>query len=94
MDRKAGLRHWPFYLALTGGLLSLPIGFAFFRAEAIEVAAILFFLIYLSITALRLPKLTGSYLEANARDTGEPEPIIFLVTLVAAQLRWWPCSSR
>jgi uncharacterized membrane protein len=84
MDRKAGLRHWPFYLALTGGLLSLPIGFAFFRAEAIEVAAILFFLIYLSITALRLPKLTGSYLEANARDTGEPEPIIFLVTLVAA----------
>lgn len=42
MDRKAGLRHWPFYLALTGGLLSLPIGFAFFRAEAIEVAAILF----------------------------------------------------
>lgn len=60
MDRKAGLRHWPFYLALTGGLLSLPIGFAFFRAEAIEVAAILFFLIYLSITALRLPKLTAA----------------------------------
>lgn len=86
MDGKAGLRHWPFYLALTGGLLGLPIGFALFRAEAIEVAAILFFLFYLSINALRLPKLTGSYLQTHARETGEPEPIIFLVTLGAAAI--------
>lgn len=86
MNPKTGLRHWPFYLALAGALLSLPVGILLFRERTIEIAAISFFCIYLSITAFRLPKLTGSYLKANARDTGEPEPIIFLVTLSAAAI--------
>lgn len=84
MNPKTGLRHWPFYLALAGALLSLLVGIPLFRDLAIEVAAISFFCIYLSITAFRLPKLTGGYLKANARDTGEPEPVIFLVTFAAA----------
>ena len=84
MTPKQGLRHWPFYLALMGSLISLPISIPLSASEAIEVAAILFFCIYLSITAFRVPKLTGSYLKANARDTSEPEPVIFLVTLAAA----------
>ncbi|WOS64079.1 DUF1345 domain-containing protein [Sinorhizobium fredii] len=84
MTSKTRLRHWPFYLALAGALVSAPLGHVLFRDEAIEIAAIVFFCIYLTITAFRLPKLTGSYLEANARDTGEPEPIIFLVTFLAA----------
>ncbi len=86
MESKTRLRHWSFYLALAGALLSAPVGFALFHDQAIEVAAIVFFCIYLTITAFRLPKLTGNYLEANARDTGEPEPIIFLVTLSAAAI--------
>ncbi|WEX78721.1 DUF1345 domain-containing protein [Sinorhizobium numidicum] len=84
MNSKTRLRHWPFYFALAGAFLSLPVGVPFFRDWAIEIAAILFFCIYLSITTFRLPNLTGSYLKANARDTGEPEPIIFLVTLSVA----------
>ncbi|OHV76753.1 DUF1345 domain-containing protein [Ensifer sp. LCM 4579] len=84
MTPNTRLRHWPFYLALAGALLSLALSVPLFRDQAIETAAITFFCIYLAITASRLPKLTGSYLRANARDTGEPEPIIFLVTLTAA----------
>ncbi|WP_026622843.1 putative membrane protein [Ensifer sp. WSM1721] len=86
MKPKKGLRHWPFYLALTGALLSLPVSSMLFRGQAVEIAAILFFCIYLSMAAVRIPKLTGSYLKINARDTGEPEPIIFLVTLSAAAI--------
>lgn len=84
MNPHAGLRHWPFYLALAGALGSVAVGAPLFRLQAIEIAAITFFCTYLSITAFRLPKLSGSYIKANARDTGEPEPIIFLVTLAAA----------
>ncbi|ASY62669.1 hypothetical protein SJ05684_c12130 [Sinorhizobium sojae CCBAU 05684] len=84
MNPLTGLRHWPFYLALAGALGSVAVSVPIFRNQAIEIAAITFFCTYLSITAFRLPKLSGSYLKANARDTGEPEPIIFLVTLAAA----------
>ncbi|QFI66033.1 hypothetical protein EKH55_1159 [Sinorhizobium alkalisoli] len=84
MNPNTRLRHWPFYLALAGALLSFALSLPLFRDQAIETAAITFFCIYLAITASLLPKLTGSYLRANARDTGEPEPIIFLVTLTAA----------
>ncbi|MCA1489754.1 DUF1345 domain-containing protein [Ensifer sp. NBAIM29] len=84
MNPNTRLRHWPFYLALAGALLSFALSLPLFRDQAIETAAITFFCIYLVITASLLPKLTGSYLRANARDTGEPEPIIFLVTLTAA----------
>jgi len=84
MNPHTGLRHWPFYLALAGALGSIAVGIPLFRDQAIEIAAITFFCTYLSITAFRLRKLSASYLKANARDTGEPEPIIFLVTLAAA----------
>lgn len=84
MNPHTGLRHWAFYLALAGALGSVTVGVPLFRDQAIEIAAITFFCTYLSITAFRLPKLSASFLKANARDTGEPEPIIFLVTLAAA----------
>lgn len=84
MTAKTKLRHWPFYTALSCGLASIPILWLVARPFALEGAAITFFCVYLAMNWRRLRMMTGKHLKTHARNTDEPEAVIFLVTLGAA----------
>jgi uncharacterized membrane protein len=76
-------RHLPFTLGAVAAVLSLPIGFLESQRFAVELAAVLFFFVYLLLTAIRLPKLNGPFLKENAAGVDEPEIVILGVTLAA-----------
>lgn len=81
--KSAHHRHAPFY---AGGVCA---GIAFVPCLLVEpklavnLAAVVFFLVYLILIARRVPHLTGAYLKRNAAGTDEPAFIILAVTLVA-----------
>ena len=76
-------RHLPFTLGAIAAALSLPVGFLESGRFAIELAAVLFFLVYLGMIAIRIPTLSGAYLKENAAGTDEPKIVILGVTLAA-----------
>lgn len=84
MTATTRLRHWPFYTASLCSLISLPITWFLATDYVLEVAAIAFFCIYLTMSFRRLRTMTGKHLKTHARNTDEPEAVIFLVTFGAA----------
>ncbi len=77
-------RHRPFLVAFGVASLALVLGLATLDTRlAIELAAVLFFLTYLILAALKVPRLDGPYLRDNAAGTDEPAIVIFLVTVAA-----------
>ncbi|OCP01148.1 MULTISPECIES: DUF1345 domain-containing protein [unclassified Ensifer] len=78
------LRHWPFYTAILSAIASLPVLWLVARSFALEGAAIVFFCVYLIMCWRRLRMMTGRHLRTHARNTDEPEFVIFLVTTGAA----------
>jgi len=77
-------RHLPFYIGAVAGLLVLPAALWLVPELAIVIAANTFFLIYLVLTAIKLPRLTADFLQENAASEDVPEWAIFAVTLGAA----------
>ncbi|WP_127143169.1 DUF1345 domain-containing protein [Pelagibacterium montanilacus] len=69
-----------------GGVFALVLGLALVPGLAVELAAVGFFLVYLAVVAIRMPRLDATYLRRHATDTDEPAPIIFLVTLAAIMI--------
>ena len=84
MKSSAHRRHLPFYIGAVAGLLVLPAAFWLVPELAIVIAANTFFLIYLVLTAIKLPRLTADFLQKNAASEDVPEWAIFAVTLGAA----------
>ena len=78
---KAGGRHWNFYLALASGSLAAAITLAWFPELFPAVAASVFSLVYLGLTAWDMPHLTPSYLRKHASEEDAPPFIVFLLTL-------------
>jgi uncharacterized membrane protein len=76
-------RHLPFYWALLCAGLVFPASFLIRPALAIETTAVVFFLVYLTLIAIRIPILTGAYLKKNAAEDDAPVAIIFAVTFAA-----------
>ncbi|MBO9654309.1 DUF1345 domain-containing protein [Agrobacterium sp. SOY23] len=76
-------RHRPFVLAFLAGALGLALALAFAPSLAIEIAAVLFFLTYLTLVAFRLPQLTAQHLKAYADSDDLPAIAIIAVTLLA-----------
>lgn len=76
-------RHNPFYLAAIIGLVALGLALAFAPRIAYVIAANVFFVVYLVLTAFKIPKLTPDYLRRNAAKSDEPIWIIFAVTFGA-----------
>lgn len=74
-------RHAPFYAGGICAVLTLVVCLVTVPQIAANLAALVFFFIYLSLICSRLPKLTGSYLKHHAAGTDEPAIIIFTVTL-------------
>ncbi|KOF22337.1 membrane protein [Ensifer adhaerens] len=84
MTATTRLRHWPFYTASLCAFTSLPIMWFLASSYLLEVAAITFFCVYLIMSGRRLRMMTGKHLKTHARNTDEPEAVIFLVTFGAA----------
>lgn len=76
-------RHNPFYIAAFTGLAALGLGLAFAPRIAYVISANAFFVIYLTLMAFKIPKLTADYLRRNAAKSDEPVWIIFMVTFGA-----------
>jgi uncharacterized membrane protein len=84
-----GLPHWrhrrhsPFYAASIAGLLTLPVFWILARHLAVEISAIVFFLVYLGMMARRIPRLTVGRLKTSAERDNAPAYVILIVTLLA-----------
>ncbi|MGQ8631927.1 DUF1345 domain-containing protein [Agrobacterium sp. DKPNP3] len=76
-------RHKPFVIAFLAGAIGLGGALAFAPSEAIEFAAVLFFLTYLTLIAFRLSSLTAQHLKAHADSDDLPAVAIIAVTLLA-----------
>ncbi len=76
-------RHRSFYISVASGLVAGAIAFLFARSLVIVVAANVFFLMYLVLTAFVLRKLSASFLREHAAEEDEPAPFILLVMLAA-----------
>jgi uncharacterized membrane protein len=76
-------RHSPFYAAGVSGLALLPVLWLLARHLAIEISTIVFFLVYLGLMALRIPKLTVARLKTSGERDNAPAYVILLVTLLA-----------
>lgn len=76
-------RHQPFVIAFLVSAVGLGLALAFVPALAIEITAVLFFLTYLTLAALHLPRLTAQHLKAHADSDDLPAVAIIAVTLFA-----------
>ncbi|MDX3930141.1 MAG: DUF1345 domain-containing protein [Shinella sp.] len=76
-------RHGPFYAGIIAATVALPICLWLKPSLSLEITASVFFLVYLLLTARRLPMLTAHHLRSHAIETDEPAPVIFAVTFAA-----------
>lgn len=81
--KSAHHRHAPFYAGGVCAAVVLVPCLLVAPKLAINLAAVVFFFVYLLLIARRVPHLTGAYLKKNAAGTDEPAFIIFAVTLIA-----------
>ena len=79
-------RHLAFYAGLAAGVLVFAAGSVASSGSAVEMAAIAFFLVYLVLTAFRVPSLSAAYLRDHALENDEPAPVILAVTFGAVAL--------
>ncbi|MBA8877459.1 DUF1345 domain-containing protein [Phyllobacterium myrsinacearum] len=76
-------RHNPFYAAAVVGLAALALALLVYPGLAYVIAANVFFVVYLILTAFKIHRLTASFLRQNAARSDEPVWIIFAVTFGA-----------
>jgi len=73
-------RHTPFALGALAGILVLFSRYWLNWQLVIVAAANAFFLLYLALTALKIPHLTPSFLKKHAAGADEPDWVILIVT--------------
>lgn len=77
-------RDLPFYVAAATGVLAALLSYWLAPKLWFAGGADLFFIVFLAMTALRLPKLTAQFLREHARETDDPPWLIFAVTVGTA----------
>ncbi|RYC12380.1 DUF1345 domain-containing protein [Ciceribacter ferrooxidans] len=82
-ERVIGHRHGPFLGGLVFALVVMPIAMALAPQLALELVPIAFFVCYLALMWLRLPRLTATFLRRHADTADEPASVILTVTLAA-----------
>lgn len=76
-------RHVPFYVAALCAAAGFFAAWLTRRELAVPVSANAFFVVYLVLTGIGVPRMTPSYLKRHAAASDEPVWIIFLVTFAA-----------
>ncbi|HLP69292.1 MAG TPA: DUF1345 domain-containing protein [Rhizobium sp.] len=82
-ERLIGHRHGPFLGALVFALVAGLVAVLFAPQLALELVPIAFFVGYLILMWLRLPRLTAIFLKRHAETADEPAWVILTVTLAA-----------
>jgi uncharacterized membrane protein len=75
-----GKRHRAFYFAVAGGIAAFAASAWFIPDLAIVLAANVFFLVYLTMSAIRFKTLDAHFLRTHAAREDEPAWVILLVT--------------
>lgn len=83
MKSSSYRRHQPFVIAFLVGAIGLGLALVLAPPLAIETAAVLFFLTYLTLIGFRLSGLTAQHLKAHADSDDLPAVAIIAVTLLA-----------
>ncbi|AYM80985.1 MULTISPECIES: DUF1345 domain-containing protein [Agrobacterium] len=83
MKSSSYRRHQPFVIAFLVGAMGLGLALVLAPPLAIEIAAVLFFLTYLTLIGFRLSGLTAQHLKAHADSDDLPAVAIIAVTLLA-----------
>jgi len=78
---RAKSRHWNFYIAAVAGIVAAIVTLLFAPDLFPAVAASIFSLSYLGLTARDMPKLTPDYLRERAGDEDAPPWIVFVLTI-------------
>lgn len=76
-------RHAPFAAAALGGATAVLLHYWLSWQLVTIAAANVFFFLYLTLTALKIPQLNASYLKKHAAGADEPEWVILAVTFGA-----------
>lgn len=85
-------RYGPVYAGLALGIVAALASFLLRLAAMLEIGAIVFFLTYLGMTVLRLPRLTPAYLRVHAGDSDIAGYVVLLVviaTLIATSVSFF-----
>ncbi|MDI6837001.1 MAG: DUF1345 domain-containing protein [Rhizobiaceae bacterium] len=82
-ERVIGHRHGPFLGALVVALVAMAVALVLAPQLALELVPIAFFVGYLILMWLRLPRLTAIFLKRHAETADEPAWVILTVTLAA-----------
>lgn len=77
-------RHGPFLIGTIAALICLPVLLKWAPHFAPGVTAVIFFLIYLVMMGLRIPRLDGPTLKNRGQNEDEPALAILAVTVLAA----------
>lgn len=75
-------RHAPFYFGLAAGIIALTISLVVVPEFAVSIGANALFVVYMALSAIKLPRLSADYLHAHAKDEDAPAGGIFLVVLI------------
>lgn len=76
-------RYAPFYAGVLCALVALPLALWFLPHLAIQTTANVFFIVYLTLEFLKIPKLTAAFLKKHAATADEPAWLISVVTFAA-----------
>jgi len=79
----AGRRHLPFVFGFVLGVATTALSAFFAPKLAIVAGANTFFVTYLMLTAIKIPRLTADFLRRNAAGADEPAWVVLAVTLCA-----------
>lgn len=74
-------RHRPFYTGAAFGLVVLASAFRLPWDLAVVAAANTFFVVYLVISGIKIPRLTASFLKRHAAEADEPTWILVAVSI-------------
>ena len=75
-------RHAPFYVGLVLGVIALALGFWLAPEYAISLGSNTLFVVFLSLTYLKVPHLTADYLRNHAGEEDTPVGGIFLIVFI------------
>ena len=77
-------RHLQFAVSALTGIAALALALALGAPLAYSIGANAFFLAYVVLATMQMPRLTAAWLSRNARAADQPVAVIFAVTLVVA----------
>jgi uncharacterized membrane protein len=75
-------RHAPFYFGLAAGVIAVAIALFVVPKFAVSIGANALFVVYMTLSAIKLPRLSADYLNTHAKDEDTPAGGIFVVVVI------------